>query len=387
MYSRTFSRRLGSAALLLVCAATMPAFAQTDEQRAGARSLATEGASAFNDGRFKDAVDLFSKAESLVHAPPHLLFIARASTKLGQYVKAREAYLKITKEQLPPNAPQAFRDAQGSASREMAAIDHKIGGLIIKVEGAGEAKDLQIKLDGNPIPSVLVGVSQPVDPGDHRVEAVAAGYRAQPKSIKVGEAERATVTVKLEVDPNAAPTPVPGPAGGAKPGEPAPAPAPGGAQMGGGASGGGVAPPPAPDAPTSGGSSGTKIAAFSAFGVGAVGIGLGTVFILKSSAKRSQADDICKTGVGGCPPDRKNDILQLDSDASSAQTIAIVGFAVGGASIVTGVLLLALGGGSSSGGGPKAAASNTTGAKSAASADPHVEPWVGLGMAGISGRF
>jgi hypothetical protein len=88
-----------------------PAAAQGDEQRAGARTLATEGAQAFNEGRFKDAVDLFGKAESLVHAPPHLLFMARAYTKLGQYVKAREAYLKIVKEQLPANAPQAFRDA------------------------------------------------------------------------------------------------------------------------------------------------------------------------------------------------------------------------------------------------------------------------------------
>src|SRR5437899_3123678 len=133
MHRRTFSSVLGSAAFVVMCATAVPTFAQTDEQRAGARSLATEGASAFNDGRFKDAVDLFSKAESLVHAPPHLLFIARASTKLGQFVKAREAYLKITKEQLAPNAPQAFRDAQAAASRAMASIDHKIGGLAVKV--------------------------------------------------------------------------------------------------------------------------------------------------------------------------------------------------------------------------------------------------------------
>ena len=94
MHSRAFSSALGSAAFVLMCAATVPVYAQTDEARAGARSLATEGATAFSDGRFKDAVELFSKAESLVHAPPHLLFIARASTKLGQFVKAREAYEK-----------------------------------------------------------------------------------------------------------------------------------------------------------------------------------------------------------------------------------------------------------------------------------------------------
>src|SRR5207302_665896 len=156
---------------------------------------------------------------------------------------------------------------------------HKIGGLSIKVEGASEAKDLQVKLDGTAIPSVLVGVSQPVDPGEHRVEAVATGYRAQPKTLKVGEGERTSITVKLEVDPNAAPPPIAGPT--PKPGEPAPASSVGAATIGGAATVGG-APPPQGDTGASGGGGGMKVAAFSAFGVGAVGLGLGTVFILKS---------------------------------------------------------------------------------------------------------
>jgi hypothetical protein len=373
------SRSLSSAALfLLMCATAAPSFAQTDEQRAGARSLATEGASAFNDGRFKDAVDLFSKAESLVHAPPHLLFIARANTKLGQYVKAREAYLKITKEQLAPNAPQAFRDAQGAASREMAAIDHKIGGLVIKVDGGGEAKDLQVKLDGNPIPSVLVGVSQPVDPGEHRVEAMATGFRALPKSIKVGEAEKATVTVKLEVDPNAAPPPAA--ATPPKPGEPAPAP-PGVATVGGGASVGGTNPPPQVDTGAAGGGSGgMKIAAFSAFGLGAVGVGLGTVFLLKSMSKRSDGDNLFNAcnAAPPCTADQKAQIAQSDDDSKSAQTLAIVGYAAGGALVATGVVLLLVDSKGSGGGAPTAKNANL---------EPTVQPWVGLGMAGVSGRF
>src|SRR5688572_9853786 len=107
----------------------LPAAAQTDEQRASARSLATEGATAFNEARWKEAVDLFTRAESLVHAPPHLLFLARAHTKLGQFVKAREAYLKIVKETLAPNAPRAFRDAQVSAEQELKEIEPRIGSL------------------------------------------------------------------------------------------------------------------------------------------------------------------------------------------------------------------------------------------------------------------
>src|SRR5258706_1939684 len=136
------------------------AFAQSDEQRAGARSLATEGAQAFNEGRFKDAVELFTKAESLVHAPPHLLFMARAHAKLGQFVKAREAYLKIVKEQLSPNAPQAFRDAQSAAEQERKQVEPHIGRLTVKVEGAEGAKDLSVAVDGQPVSAGFVGGPQ-----------------------------------------------------------------------------------------------------------------------------------------------------------------------------------------------------------------------------------
>jgi hypothetical protein len=188
----------------------------------------------------------------------------------------------------------------------------------------------------------------------------------------VNEAEKATITLKLEVDPNAAP---PAATAAPKPGEPPPASSAAGANLGGGASVGGSTPPPQADL-GAGGSSGMKIAAFSAFGVGAVGVGLGTVFLLKSLSNRSKADDLCHVGnTTSCPKELKPQIDQYDADATSAQTIAIVGYAVGGASVLTGILLLALDKGS-----------NASVTKSA-DLKPHVEPWVGLGMAGVSGRF
>src|SRR5689334_4297640 len=95
----------------------LTAFAQ-DEQRAAARDLATAGAEAFKDQKYDVALDNFTKAESLYHALPHLLFIARSHVKLGQYVKAREAYMRVIKEVLPANASQAARDAQSNASTE-----------------------------------------------------------------------------------------------------------------------------------------------------------------------------------------------------------------------------------------------------------------------------
>ena len=349
----------GCAFALSLCVLSGVASGQTDEQRAGARTLANEGATAFNDGRYKDAVDLFTKAESLMHAPPHLLYVARANTKLGQFVKAREAYLRITKEQLPPNSPQAFKDAQSTAQKELNAINPKIGSLEIKVEGAEAVKDLSVKVDGNPIASVLVGVPQPIDPGEHRIEALATGFRAQPQTVRLGEGDKVSTVLKLEADPNAAPAAVPGaPGPGGQPGQPSPTGAP--------------ISDTSTSMETTKSGSGMRIGAYVAFGVGAVGLGLGTVFLLSATGKRSDADAICNLPNGACPPSRRAEVESLDADAKSASTLSIVGYGVGGVGIAAGVVMLVL---------------SSSKSESSSAARPAVYPWVGANAAGLAGRF
>jgi hypothetical protein len=351
------ARRLVASGLLgaSLLGLSVTASAQTDEQRAGARTLATEGAAAFNEGRYKDAVDLFIKAESLVHAPPHLLFMARSHAKLGQFVRAREAYMKIVKEQLPPNAPQAFRDAQTTAEEERKQVEPHIGRLTIKVEGADAAKDLSVAVDGQPVSAVLLGVPQPIDPGTHTITASATGFKAQPASVTLKDAGQASVILKLEPD-GSAPPPVAAPAGAAP------------------ATTGGVVStlpnePPSDTGAPSGGNSGMRIGSYVAFGVGAVGVALGTVFVLQSSSKRKDADKEAEA----CPCEKGTPIAEkiagLDDDARSAQTLGIVGYVVGGLGVATGVTLLIL---SSKKEEPKSA---------------YVRPYVGLGAVGVQGAF
>jgi hypothetical protein len=340
-----------------------PSLAQTDEQRAGARTLATEGATAFNEGRYKEAVDLFTKAESLVHAPPHLLFLARAHAKLGQFVKAREAYLKIVKEQLSPTAPQAFRDAQTAAEEERKQVEPHIGRLLVKVEGAETAKDLSVTIDGQPFSTVLLGVPQPIDPGEHTVVATATGFKAAPSKVAIKDAGgQGAVTIKLEVDPNAAPVVAPLAAAAA----PAPVESPSGA-------------PPSDSASNK---NGLRIGSYVGFGVGIAGVALGTVFVLQSVGKRNDADTAaseleqaygCST-TGGRPacdattPEAIK-VAELDDDARSAKTIGIISYVVGGVGLATGVTLFVLSQGKDE-------------KKSA-----YVAPYVGPGAFGLRGAF
>ena len=344
--------------------ASSVAFGQSDEQRAGARTLATEGALAFNEGRFKDAVDLFGRAESLVHAPPHLLFLARAHAKLGQFVKARENYWKIIREQLSPSAPQAFRDAQSAAEEERKQVEPHIGRLLVKVEGAEGAKDLAVAVDGVPFPSVMLGVPQPTDPGEHMVTATATGFKAAPVKVSLKDAGLGSAVIKLEVDASAPPA-------GAAPAEPA----------GGETAVVSTTPSGAPPADTGAATSnnGMRIGSYVGFGVGAVGLALGTVFVLQSSGKRKDADaaakDLEDTGCsidgGTCDassPEAKK-VTELDDQASSAKTLGIVGFVVGGVGVAAGVTLFIL--------------SN----KKQESQSAYVAPYVGFGAVGVRGAF
>jgi len=337
--------------------------AQTEEEIAGARSAATQGAKAFEAGDYTKAVDLFERAESLVHAPPHLLFMARAHEKLGHLVTARELYNKIIRENLAANAPQAFRDAQESARDEIQKIEPRLSRLTLSVTvPAGVAA--VVTMDGKEVPSALLGVPRPVDPGPHDIEAKADGYYPAQQKVVLAEGGSDSITLTLEPDPNA-PTAAP---------EPAPNDAP-------------LAAEPAPTAPAMPEDSGTapgtsqggnlRVPAYVAFGVGAVGLGAGIVFTLQSAGKRSDANDVfaeCQSrGVDGqCkvedPLSRK--VEDLDDQAGSARTMAIVGYALGGVGIAAGVTLLLL---------------DRSGSSSAS--QPRITPWVGYQSAGVTGTF
>ena len=321
--------------------------AQSDDQRAAARSLAGEGAKAFAEGRWKDCVDLFQRAETLVHAPPHLLYGARAEEKLGHLVKARELYLKIGRDRIGEDAPPAFRRAQAAAAEEVRPLDARIAFVTVTLQG-GDASSATVMLDGEPVPAALVGVPRPVDPGEHRIEAKGAAFAAPQQTITLAEGARETVTLVLEAVPAQVAN-----AGAAK------------------TSGDAAPPDGAADGSNSG--NGLRIGSYAAFGVGVVGLVTGTVFVLKSNRNRSDSDklfkDQCAAGCDQSDPAAKQ-VASLDDSARSAKTLGIVGFAVGGAGLAAGTALFFMSSGHGS-------AASTAG----------VRPWVGLGSVGVDGRF
>jgi hypothetical protein len=159
----------------------------------------------------------------------------------------------------------------------------------------------------------------PADPGEHAIEASAPGHvRWSTKAAIAGEAARITVSVpRLEVEPVAAPAaPASAPA--------APAPSTASASPSDGA--------PA-EKPSSW--SRQRTLALVAGGVGVVGLGVGAVFGLSASSKKSDYEQH-QDSNGRCLDAA---CATLSQDALSAATGSTAGFIAGGALVAVGAVL------------------------------------------------
>jgi hypothetical protein len=336
-----------------VAASSAPAFAATDMERAGARSAASSGADAFDAGKYQDALAMFQRAESLVHSPVHLNYIAQCQVKLGQLVEASETYLKLKREPVPNGAPPAVKKAIEGAPAALAAIEPRVPHLAIKLDGVQAGETAEVTLDGAAIAPGLLGIPTPANPGEHVIHATAPGKDSGEVRVTLAEAQNQEIVVRL------APT-------GAAPATAAPAAVPA------------ATPEPAASATSSAdhGSSGSglRIPAYVSLGVGVVGLGVGTFFALDSKSAANDADDLCGGSRSNCvvqPGASREDIESKNDKAGQSKTLAIVGFAVGGVGVAAGVTMLVL----------------SMSSHSQAASERRIIPYAGLNQVGVIGRF
>lgn len=215
------------AAALSVSAAWAPsAGAQvSDAERAAARELFREGDELQRAGKFAEALDKFQRAQQVFSAPTNMLRIAECDAALGRLVESAEAYRAVVRTPLPPNSPAAFQSAVEQAKAELAQVEPRVPKIVVQVDPASAAGQ-QLQVDGQTVPSALIGEALPLDPGTHKVMVYAPGYISTEQQVPLKERETKHVTVTLK--PIAGVTYAPGAgAGGAGPGAPPPPPPPG----------------------------------------------------------------------------------------------------------------------------------------------------------------
>ncbi len=324
----------------------------TDEQKASARLLGTEGVRLAMAGDCRNAVDKLSRAEALVHAPTTAVPLAQCQIQLGKIVAGTEILNRLLNEALPANAPESWIEAKKQVQPMLDAAAPKIGRLRVHVDRPASATGIvQVTVDGDPLPSVILDNDRATDPGMHHVAASAQGFSPAAADVSLAEGQSQTVVLKLEPLPGA---PLPA---SLAPGAPAP--------EGAGTS----APPVAPESGPS--SSPNRVPAYVVLGVGGAGILVGSIFGILALGNKSSLDGDCPKGKNECPSNKQSDVDSLNSSLKTNALISTLGLVAGTVGLGVGTYLFFSARSESN---PK-------------SGRIELRPWLGPRSAGLVGSF
>ncbi len=320
----------------------------SDEQKAAARLMGTEGVKLAMNGDCAHAVDKLTRAEALVHAPTTAVWLGQCDIQLGHLVAGTEILNRVLRETLPDGSPKSWVDAKQRAQSMFDAAEPRIGKLTIHVDHA-PGVDPQVTVDGEPVPSVLLDNERPTDPGTHHVVAGAPGTSIAAADVTLTDGQSQRVSMRIE---GGAPAVVVPAAGGSTAPPPQQPPAQGGSPA--------TAEPSAPN----------HTAAFVTYGVGAAGLIFGSIFGVLALSDKSRLDSAMGC-PGACPTSSKSDVDAIHRDS----LVSTIGFGVGivGAALGTVFLVTAH---------PDAHSDD-----SPRTGRIEVRPWVGLGSAGVGGTF
>ncbi len=340
--------------------------AASAEDISTARTLAKDGVALQESGDCAGAVEKYQKAEALYHTPSVLTRLGECQIKLGKLVAGSESLQRVVREQLPANAPAPFVQAQAHAKELLDATLPRIGKLKLHVD-APEGAQLTLKIDGQTVSTASLDTDRAADPGPHVVEVSGPGLVTAKGSVEVGEGLRATLSLKIEREtakvkpkskdatdtdadePATEPTRKPKHVEAVKPDDDEDEPVRKKRKRA-------AAEPEGP----------SRVAPIVMFVTAGVGIGVGTIFGLRASGKKSDLDAVCVNKA--CPPSADGDISTMKNSA----TISTIGFGVGIAALAVGTFLWITGGSSE---------------KSDKSAHAYVEPMIGLGFIGVRGAL
>jgi hypothetical protein len=196
----------------------------SDAERAAARDLFKQGDELQRSGKFPEALDKFTRAEQVIHAPTNVLRIAECQAAMGRLVEAAESYRQVTRWQLSPGSPTAFQSAMDQAKGELAQVEPRVPKVQVQVTPTPpQGSQPQLVIDGATVPFALVGEQIPLDPGEHRLQATAAGQASPEVTVNLKERETKTVALELKPVPGGGAAAVaPAPGGGATPPPPPP---------------------------------------------------------------------------------------------------------------------------------------------------------------------
>lgn len=320
--TRARRRTACATALSLALALTASPATFADEPSAAdlaaARDLGTQGVLLAEAGKCDQAIEKLKRAAALYAAPTIVVPLGECQIKVGKIVAGTEKLQRVVREPLAEDAPRPFLEAKQHAQALLDQALPRIAKLVIHVKAPAGAR-IAVTIDGSEVPHALLGASRPTDPGTHRLVARAPGFRSARRQITLSDGESKSVELELR-------------------------------------------PLPAHQHAAEGGMSTRSTIGYVSLGLGAAGIGVGSVLGLVALQKKRDLDAQCPGGH--CSPALAQDL----ANARNIGTASTISFGVGLAAAAVGVWLV-------------------LGDSNSAPADESAQLWLGVGSAGVAGKF
>jgi hypothetical protein len=328
MASRTFETALALALVLVTAGA---ARAQSDGDKKQAQALQVDGVALMKKGDNKGALEKFDQAFKLVASPKILFNRGKAHRALGEDLEALSDFERFLDE-----APYAPKESRDEARRAIDALRPKLAYLEFQVEDSGSA----ITVDGRDVGIAPLARPLVVSPGTHQIKVAKSGMKDEVRSVSPIAGQKLRVVVKLVAVAEPTQPQQQQPVVATSTPEP----------VANDSAGGATVTPPKEDirktAPVESSRPWQTTAAWVSGGIGVALIGGGVVAQLMSSSKNAEFnavkdapnssmmcnEKLSNAGGGNCQ-------ALLDA-AHQRQTLAIVGFAAGGAALVAALIFV-----------------------------------------------
>ncbi len=140
---------------------------QTAQTTAAAREFFQQGLVHAEAGEWELAADRFRRSLRLRSSPVVAFNLGTAYRALGRLVEATELFRQVARE--------ASGELAEAAAAGLEELTPQLGRLTVILRGPAE--DVDVQIDGRPVPRAAIGAPLPADPGERRVEVLRGGER------------------------------------------------------------------------------------------------------------------------------------------------------------------------------------------------------------------
>ena len=173
----------------------------TPSELSVARRLFDEGRAAEDAARWREAADKFRQATAIKDTPGMRFHLARCEEEQGAFVEALVEYDRA-RELIDGGMRAADVEKLLAVARER--VRAKVALLTLRLPN--DVKNVSVQLDGKALSGSVLGVPMPINPGIHRLSAVAVGRTPFALELTLGKGEVQELPIELPIATTVPPT-------------------------------------------------------------------------------------------------------------------------------------------------------------------------------------